>query len=205
MHTGSQRFWGSPPTQTIDKLYCRARNRGQWGQLWSALTGCSRRLLTLDEIRATCAICDNRSVGIRNVPMCQIRGTESRAGDFDRDFNPLSDHNQGRWQRVAAACQRGKTLPPVDLVQVEDLYFVRDGHHRISVAQALGQQDIEAKVVVWQVSGPLPWETRTTDGNRSSQGTETGNVVRFQERLLSSIHDLLMVVEMKLRVRIGKA
>jgi hypothetical protein len=65
--------------------------------------------------------------------------------------------------------------------------------------------DIEAKVIVWQVSGPLPWGGRTTDGNPSSQGREMGGGVRLQERLLSSIHDLLMVVEMKLRVRIGKA
>jgi hypothetical protein len=188
----------------IDKLYCRARNRGRWGQLWSALTGRSRHLLTLDEIRAT-AICDNRNVGIRNVPICQIRGTESRAGDFDLDFNPLRDHNQGRWQHIAGARQRGKALPPVDLVQVGELYFVRDGHHRISVAKVMGQQDIEAKVVVWQISGPLPWETWATDGNHLSQGTEAGGSVRLQERLLSSIHDLLMVVEMKLRLRIGKA
>jgi hypothetical protein len=47
-------------------------------------------------------------------------------------------------------------LPPVVLVQVGDVYFVRDGHHRISVARALGQLDIEAEVTVWQVSGPLP-------------------------------------------------
>ena len=205
MYSGSQQFWGSTPNQTIDKLYCRARNRGRRRQLWSALTGHSRRLLTLDEIRATCAICDNPNVGIRNVPMCQIRGTESRAGDFDRDFNPLRDHNQGRWQRIAAARQRGKALPPVDLVQVGDLYFVRDGHHRISVAQALGQQDIEAKVVVWQVSGPLSWETQRTDGNLSAQGTEMGGSVRLQERLLSSICDLLMFAVTKLGLRIGKA
>jgi hypothetical protein len=49
-------------------------------------------------------------------------------------------------------------LPPVVLVQVGDVYFVRDGHHRISVARALGQLDIEAEVTVWQVSGPLPWD-----------------------------------------------
>jgi len=139
------------------------------------------------------------------VPICQIRGSENRAGDFDRDFNPLRDHNQGRWQRVAEARQLGKALPPVDLVQVEELYFVRDGHHRISVAQALGQQEIEAKVVVWRVSGPLPWETRTTDGSLSSQGAEMRGSLRLQERLLSSIQDLLMVVELKLRVRTGKA
>jgi hypothetical protein len=64
-----------------------------------------------------------------------------------------------RWLRVAAARDQGKVLPPVVLVQVEDVYFVRDGHHRISVARALGQLDIEAEVTVWQVPGPLPWET----------------------------------------------
>jgi len=205
MHSGSQRFWGSTPNQTIDKMYCRARNRGRWGDLWSALTGRCRRLLTLDEIRATCAICGSRNVGIQNVPISQIRGTESRAGDFDHDFNPLRDHNQGRWQRIAAARQLGKALPPVDLVQVGEFYFVRDGHHRISVAHALRQQDIEANVVVWQISGPLPWETRTTAISLSGHGTEMRSSIRLQERLLSSIYSLLMVVEMKLRVRIGKA
>jgi uncharacterized ParB-like nuclease family protein len=52
----------------------------------------------------------------------------------------------------------GRELPPVELVQLGDLYFVRDGHHRISVAQAMGQESIEAEVIVWQAEGLLPWE-----------------------------------------------
>ena len=56
------------------------------------------------------------------------------------------------------AFQRGRCLPPVALIQVGDHYFVRDGHHRISVARALGQLAIEATVEVWQVDRPLPWE-----------------------------------------------
>jgi hypothetical protein len=52
-------------------------------------------------------------------------------------------------------------LPPVALVQIGDFYFVLDGHHRISVAQAYGQRDIEARVTAWRVSGPLPWEAST--------------------------------------------
>jgi len=52
----------------------------------------------------------------------------------------------------------GTPLPPVELVQVGDVYFVRDGHHRISVARTVGQRDIEAEVTVWHVDGPLPWE-----------------------------------------------
>jgi hypothetical protein len=71
-----------------------------------------------------------------------------------------------RWLSVAAARDQGKGLPPVVLVQVGDVYFVRDGHHRIAVARALGQLDIEAQVTVWHVSGPLPWETRVREGAR---------------------------------------
>jgi hypothetical protein len=46
-------------------------------------------------------------------------------------------------------------LPPVSLVQVGDEYFVRDGHHRISVAKAFGQETIEARVAVWEVEGAM--------------------------------------------------
>jgi hypothetical protein len=56
-------------------------------------------------------------------------------------------------------------LPPVVLVQVGDIYFVRDGHHRISVARALGQLNIDARVTVWEVNGPLLWEATTEASN----------------------------------------
>ena len=46
----------------------------------------------------------------------------------------------------------------MELVQLGDLYFVREGHHRISVAQAMGQESIDAEVTVWLVEGMLPWE-----------------------------------------------
>jgi hypothetical protein len=47
-------------------------------------------------------------------------------------------------------------LPPVQLIQVGDAYFVRDGHHRISVAHHLGQASIDAEVLIWGRSGPTP-------------------------------------------------
>ena len=163
--------------KTMAVLYNRARNRGQWGQLWSFLTGRSRCLFTLDEIRATCSVTGTQKAGIQIVPIRHICGTGSRARDFDRDFYPLQDHNQPRWLRVAEWRQRGKALPPVDLVQVGELCFVRDGHHRISVARAMGQQDIEARVVVWQVSGPLPWETRTSAETFQAKRWRTGGLI----------------------------
>jgi hypothetical protein len=136
--------------RVTDSLYSRARGRGRWGQLWAKLTGRSRRLLTLAELKTASSVRARSHVGVRTVPIQQIRGSESRSQDFDRDFNPLQDHNKGRWLSVATAWQRGKMLPPVELIQVGDVYFVRDGHHRISVARAMGQQHVEAVVVVWQ-------------------------------------------------------
>ena len=188
-------------------LYSRARDRGLRGQLWSTLTGHSRRLLALEEIEATCTVHALRYAGVQTVPISQIRGSEGRSDDFDCDFNPLQDHNKGRWLSVAAARRRGKELPPVKLVQVGDVYFVCDGHHRISVARALGQRDIEAKVMVWSVTGPLPWERSAAVHNLTGQETEIGRLYKkvrddsagLQERSLLSLRNLLIAVGMKLR------
>jgi hypothetical protein len=147
-------------------LYARARGRGQRGQFWSRLTGRSRCLFKLASVEAACRLGANCNAGLQTVSIDQIRGSEGRSTDFDRDFYPLKDHNRERWLGIAIARQEGKTLPPVVLVQIGQVYFVRDGHHRISVARALGQEAIEARVTTCQVSGPLPWETAEPAGQR---------------------------------------
>jgi hypothetical protein len=147
-------------------LYRRALGCGRRGQLLAVLTGRSRRLLSLEEVSQACAIQARSSGGTRTVAIAQICGSENRSTDFDCDFNPLQDRTQERWLGIAAARQRGRELPAVALVQVGDRYFVRDGHHRISVARALGQKAIEATVEVWQVNGPLPWEQRSQAPSR---------------------------------------
>jgi hypothetical protein len=126
--------------QVTDSLYSRARGRARWGQLWARLTGRSRRLLALEETKTTSSVRARSQAGVRTVPIDQIRGSEGRSQDFDGDFNPLQDHNKRRWLSVATAWQRGRMLPPVELIQAGDVYFVRDGHHRISVARAMGQK-----------------------------------------------------------------
>jgi hypothetical protein len=140
-------------------LYRSARDRGRRGQFWSRLTGKPRGLLDLRDVEGRC----DDSLGCealrRTVPIDQIQGSGGRAGDFDRDFNPLKDHVRRRWLGIAAAREQGAVLPPVSLVQVGTIYFVKDGHHRISVAKAFGQEAIEAKVVVWQGEGALDRET----------------------------------------------
>jgi hypothetical protein len=92
-----------------------------------------------------------------------------------------------RWLRVAAARDQGKVLPPVVLVQVGDVYFVRDGHHRISVARALGQLDIEAEVTVWHLSGPLPCDAHVEPSRPGLVDRLLGLGYAFRRRWLQGL------------------
>jgi uncharacterized protein (DUF1015 family) len=80
----------------------------------------------------------------------KIRGSINRCHDFDADFRPLQEYTKERWVNIALAYSRDEGLPPVELVDLDDTYFVIDGHHRISVAKMLGQREIEAEVTVWR-------------------------------------------------------
>lgn len=155
---------GDQPLRIALHKHRDARVQAWWDRLLSALTGRSRSLLHLDTVRATCTIRRSHYAGMRSVPICQIRGSEGRCDDFDADFRPLQSHSRGRWVSVAVAQLKGVTLPAVDLIQIGDVYFVRDGHHRISVGRAMGQEIIDAEVTVWEVAGPLPWERATLRG-----------------------------------------
>ena len=85
--------------------------------------------------------------GIKNINLDEIVGSEGRVDDFDNHFNPLRLENKDRWVSVALAFFDQKPLPPVLLIQTDQGLFVRDGHHRISVAKAFGQATIEAEIV----------------------------------------------------------
>lgn len=86
--------------------------------------------------------------GLRVVPLAKIVGSQGRACDFSPDFRPRQPGTRSRWINIAAAVSKGVTLPPVELIQVGARYYIRDGHHRISVARANGQDHIDAHVTV---------------------------------------------------------
>ncbi len=114
-------------------------------------------LFTLDEARRQIRVEGHEAVGEMTVDLDMILGTaaDGRAQDFDVNFRPLQTHNKERWLGVAAAWLNGRRLGCVKLVQVGDIFFVEDGHHRISVAKAMGEHVIEAQVVCLLGSGTL--------------------------------------------------
>lgn len=124
------------------KLFDHAYARGKRSEWMAKLTRKANELQSLSH-RSEAA---RRTVGTVVVPLSKIVGSEGRSEDFDAAFNPLKKHNRERWIGVAAARWTGVVLPAVELVQVGDEYYVRDGHHRISVAKALGQLEIDARL-----------------------------------------------------------
>ena len=143
-------------------LYQRAKSRSRLGRVWcrlrTTLTGQPNGLLDLNLVLEACSVRGRTYAGLRTVSLNQVCGSEGRSTDFDLEFVPLCPEDRRRWIGIAVARLTGVALPPVSLIQVRDTYFVRDGHHRISVARAMGQEVVDAEVVVWQVVGTLPWE-----------------------------------------------
>lgn len=103
-------------------------------------------ILPYEEVIEALGFVGERHLGLQVVPIAQIAGTVDRGRDFDRRFRPTSTRVRGRWEHIAEAMRRGDPLPPVDLYKIGQIYFVRDGHHRVSVACALGHADIDAYV-----------------------------------------------------------
>ncbi len=127
--------------------------RAQLKWVWGKLTRRSYRLLDLDDVRRNETVESMYEAGCHTVALKQVRGSECRVCDFDDEFLPMDSSTGQRWAGIYAARLAGVTMPAVSLIQVGDAYYVRDGHHRISVARQLGEEYIEANVQVWQIKG----------------------------------------------------
>jgi hypothetical protein len=103
-------------------------------------------ILPFDEVVRALGRKGERSLGLQTIPLASIVGTVDRARDFDRRFRPRSNRMRERWQGIDMALRRGRGMPPISVYRVGDIHFVRDGHHRVSVALALRHTVIEAHV-----------------------------------------------------------
>jgi uncharacterized ParB-like nuclease family protein len=158
----------------------KALNEARLRRFWARFLRRSNSLINLGQYHLQISGC--HYAGVREVPIAEIRGSEGRAGEFDDHFRPLSERSSERWTSIAIARADGVPLPPVDLVQVGRYYFVRDGHHRISVGAKAGQECIEAEVTVMDVEGLLPWEVRSSPRRSRKIGVGTGYGAYFAGR-----------------------
>jgi hypothetical protein len=107
-------------------------------------------LRSLYDAHPTASAAPRRSVGLQTVPIDRIVGTMRHPSQNTADFKPLprlrGQNWRGRWQRINRAMDRLEVLPPVDLVQVGDDYWVADGHNRVAAAREAGAAEIDADV-----------------------------------------------------------
>ncbi len=135
-------------------LFQKASSNGWLFRLKAFFLRRPKELLDLNAVKKEIPLGNSHTVGRRDVSIDRIVGTEGRVQDFDRGFHPLCERMRDRWMRVAGAILANEPMPPIELIQVGDSYFVRDGHHRISVSRALGREVIEADVIAWDVADP---------------------------------------------------
>ena len=103
-------------------------------------------ILPFEEVVEALGRVAEHDLGLQTVLLDSIVGTVDRTKDFDRAFRPTSPRLRARWQRIAEAQRRGESFPPISVYRIGELHFVRDGHHRVSVARSLGREDIDAYV-----------------------------------------------------------
>jgi hypothetical protein len=132
-----------------------ARNKALVEGLLDLLRQQPREMLSFADVRVSLNVRGQRSLGHQAIPVANIIGSEGRYHDFDRRFLPRNDAVQRRWSSIERAMARGINLPPVVLYKISDVYFVRDGNHRVSVARQLGHAEIEAEVTELVVDVPL--------------------------------------------------
>ena len=130
--------------------FLRARRRQAFARLTRRLQGGPDvgAILPFDEVVAALGRTGERDAGLQTIDLDAIAGTVGRTqAGFDRAFRPTTPAVRVRWERIAKIMREGGSLPPISVYQVGDVYFVRDGHHRVSVARALGRDAIDASVV----------------------------------------------------------
>lgn len=167
-------IYGLPNPEGMD--YRRARLRAFFAGILSAISGHSRDLLAYDDVREKLHLSGPIYRGVHTVPLSRIVGSVDRYRDFDRAFLPTQSHTEDRWRRVNRAWYRDVSLPPIVLYQVGDVYFVVDGHHRVSVARDKGQEFLDAEVREVRARVPLTPEIQPDDLER------LGDRVEFLER-----------------------
>ncbi len=140
----------------VESQFQHARRRAFWNRIIHFLQGRpQQQLLSFDEVKDKLHVSYQSYVGTMPVEVDKIAGSVGRYRDFDRAFLPLQSHTAERWKAIAEAYHEGHSLPAVKLYKVGDVYFVRDGHHRVSVAREQGIKYIDAEVIACRGRVPI--------------------------------------------------
>ncbi len=131
-----------------------ARQQALLEKFFSFFTGRPHDLLSFEEVRQNLKLQDSAYKGLQEIEVAKIVGSVGRYRDFTRTFLPKSDRIEERWRRVDAVSHNWG-YPPIEVYKVADVYFVRDGNHRVSVARLHKTKTIEAYIIEYKTPVPI--------------------------------------------------
>jgi nucleotide-binding universal stress UspA family protein/uncharacterized ParB-like nuclease family protein len=134
------------PVSTALRDFRRARRKADLQEVVARLTGRPASLLSYEEVRQRLKVEETGKRTLQEIPLDAIVGSVGRYKDFTRKFLPRLESDKERWARVKESVD-AMGLQPVDVYQVGQVYFVLDGHHRVSVAKQIGAETILANVI----------------------------------------------------------
>lgn len=133
----------------------RMRRQAAMQQLLARITGQGNELLAYNQVVEMLQPAEHVDQGLQEIPIAAIVGSVGRYQDFTRDFLPKNDADLERWARVKTAVMEMRGLEPIEVYQVGEVYFVKDGNHRVSVSRHLGVDTISAYVTEVKTRVPL--------------------------------------------------
>jgi len=147
------------------------RSRGQ-----EARSRATDVLPSLYDVHPGATRAQRRDVGVRTIPLDRVVGTLRHPSQNTADFLPLprlrGQNWRARWQRLTRAMDRLEVLPPIDVVQVGDDYWVEDGHNRVAAARQAGAVEIDADTTQLLLPGVATPERGWTDATSVVGGEE---------------------------------
>ncbi|TFG49991.1 MAG: hypothetical protein E4H33_01125 [Anaerolineales bacterium] len=138
-----------------------ARRRAALENIWGTLTGSFNHLIQFQQVEDQLQYEQSQKLGLQDIPLDAIVGSVNRPNDFTRKFFPREPVDPGRWQRVKN--QMDQQIRPIELYQIDEVYFVLDGNHRVSVARQRGMNSIPAYVTKIESAVPLTPEDNYDD------------------------------------------
>jgi len=168
----------------------KAKGKALFSDILAVLKPERKQLLSFYDIKNLIKPKAENYRGMKAVPLSYIVGSEDRYQDFNKAFLPKKEHLRQRWVSVDKAYYKDVILPPIKLFKLGEVYFVRDGNHRVSVARTQGIEAIDAEVVELNAEIKLTKDMTQEDlknevikfeKNRILESTELGNLQEFQE------------------------
>jgi uncharacterized protein (TIGR00730 family) len=156
--------------QEVDDAFSQARRRLLFQRILNFFTRHQEEgLLSFDRVREKLRIRGQRYVGLQTIPIDRIVGSVGRYQEFNRAFLPTQEHIRERWKHVYEVAQSPVGFPPIEVYRIGDVYFVRDGHHRVSVLKELGAPTVEAMVTELETPIRLSPDTDESDLDRKAE------------------------------------